>query len=113
MMGASIPIACTAQDAYGNDIGQVIENYRITAQTGTINDLTGMDFNNFSKATFLYQAPEKVTENIPITINVSGKNQEGKIITGSQKLIIAKGIANMYYAGQIVFSTNVPQARTI
>lgn len=49
-----------------------------------------MDFNNFSKATFLYQAPEKVTENTPITINISGKNQDGLLVTGVQKLIIAK-----------------------
>jgi len=49
-----------------------------------------MDFNDFSKATYIYQAPEKVTENTPITIKVSGKNQDGVLITGEQKLIIAK-----------------------
>lgn len=113
MMGASLPISITAQDAFGNSIWQGIENYTIVPQTGTLNWEKTMDFNNFSKANFVYQAPEKVTENTPITIKVSGKNQNGKLITGEQKLIIAKGIANVSYANQIVFSTNIPQARTI
>lgn len=72
-----------------------------------------MNFNNFAKATFLYQAPEKVNENTPITIKVSGKNQAGKLITGEQKIIVARGILNVSYANQIVFSTNITQARTI
>lgn len=81
MMGASLPMSFTAQDAYTNTIGQVIENYTITAQTGTIAGLTSTAFNDFGNGNFLYQAPNKVTENLPITINISGTNQAGKLIT--------------------------------
>lgn len=113
MMWASLPIAFTAQDGYGNAIGQTIENYTITPQTGNINGLASMDFNNFSKGTFLYQAPEKVTENMGTVVKIQGTNAEGKVITGEKRIIIAKGILNVNYAGQVVFSTNIAQARTI
>jgi len=108
-----LPISFTAQDAYNNPIGQVIEDYTISAQTGTIAGLTSTEVNDFSNANFLYQAPEKVTENLPMVVKINGTNQDGKLITGEQKIIVAKGILNVSYANQIVFSTNIAQSRTI
>jgi len=84
-------------------------------QTGTINGLTGTTFNTFGprKGIFLYQAPEKIAQNMAAVIKAKGTNQAGKNIIGEKQIIIAKGILNVSYAGQIIFGTNTTQTTTI
>jgi hypothetical protein len=90
MAGAEMPIIIKAQDANGNTIGQVVENYDFLTETGTVNGNQKTSFNNFSKANFIYQAPATITENTPITIKVKGTNQSKQAVSFEQKIIIAK-----------------------
>jgi hypothetical protein len=113
MAGAQMPITVMAQDASDNAISQVIEQYTITAQTGTINGLSSMTFNNFAQANFIYQAPENVSDNMPVTMTITGINQDGKLISGTQSVIVAKGILNVNYLNQIIYSTNAPASRAM
>jgi hypothetical protein len=108
-----MPITITAQDASDNALSQAIEQYTITPQTGTINGQSSMTFNNFSQANFIYQAPENISENMSVAMTVTGTNQDGIQISGTQSVIVAKGILNINYLNQIVYSTNTPVSKTM
>lgn len=113
MMWAALPVQISAKDTYANKVWQSIEQYRVWTDTGDINGSPIVDISNFSKWTFLYQAPKQVAENMTVHINISGNNQEGKLVTGRQSIILAKGVLNISYAGQIISSSAIKKNKSI
>jgi len=107
MNEAQMPINITAQDAYDNPLGQTVEQYTISPSTGTINGETSLTINNFADASFIYQAPDTVAGNMPVVLTITGTNNDDVLISGTQNIIVAKGILNISYLHQLVYSTNV------
>lgn len=98
-----------ATDAYGNQIGQTVESYTISVLSGngTITDgsasNTNIEFNNFTDAGFIYQAPTGLTANKSISITIAPKKTDQKLLaiqpTVDKKIqknvIVAKGIVTV------------------
>ncbi len=112
MQGAEIPIVVNAVDKYGNSIGQNIQAYTISVLSwegelydGTSTN-TSIQFDNFLKAGFIYQAPISTAktpqENKAITITVTPntqnlliKNTEPSTKIVQKKIIVAKWIVTI------------------
>jgi len=109
MEGSEIPIIVTAQDAYGNKIGQTVESYMINVLSGNGKITDGsasnntIEFNNFSKAGFIYQALTGLTANKSIGITITPKDT-GEALLAIQptaermiqkNIIVAKGIVTV------------------
>ena len=76
MEGGEIPVVLNATDKYGNSIGQSIQAYTISVNSGDgkINNggsaSTSMKFDNFSTSAFVYQAPTNIKDIKNVVISV-------------------------------------------
>lgn len=109
MEGSEIPIIVTAQDVYGNQIGQTVESYTISILSGNGKITDGsasnntIEFNNFSKAGFIYQALTGLTANKSVNITIAPKKSEEGILAtqptsqriAQKNIIVAKGIVTV------------------
>jgi len=120
-----LPLIVTAIDKDGNDIGQTTESYTISVLSGQgkISDgassNNSIQFDNFSKAGFIYQAPKGITANIAVNITVAPTPTKAKLlaiqpttaISGVQKnIIVAKGIITIFKDGKELYQTDKEQA---
>jgi len=116
-----LPLIVTAQDKDENDIGQTTESYTISVLSGQgkISDgassNNSIQFDNFSKAGFIYQAPKGITANIAVSIRVApSKKEEGllmiqptTLIEDAQKNItVAKGIVTIKDGDKELYQTD-------
>lgn len=82
MEGAEIPLIVSAADKYGNKIGQSIQAYTISVQSGDGKIYDGattersITFDNFSTAGFVYQAPIGIQDNKEIIVTVIADQTE-------------------------------------
>ncbi|MEI8009085.1 MAG: hypothetical protein WCI00_07045 [bacterium] len=66
----------SAQDSHGNTIGQSIQAYTISVNSGNGQIYDGasanasIKFDNFATSSFIYQAPTGIKENKNVIINV-------------------------------------------
>jgi hypothetical protein len=77
MEGGELPLIVNAADKYGNSIGQNIQPYTISVQSGDgkiydgASANTSIKFDNFATSTFIYQAPTGIKENKGVTVTVA------------------------------------------
>jgi hypothetical protein len=110
-----------AEDVDKNPIGQTVESYTISVPNGQgkISDgaatNNSIQFDNFSKAAFIYQAPTGV--NLETIIKVT-PTQNGSLLAitpttivkeTQKKIRVAKGIITISNDGNIFYKTNTQQ----
>ena len=127
MEWSDIPIITTAKDAYGNDIGQTVESYTISVLSGNGEISNGaasnnsIQFDNFHKAGFIYQAPTGLTGNKSATIMIAPTQTDQKIlaiqptknITAQKKIIVAKGIVKVTQSATTLYETKTENGQEL
>ncbi|MEI6672318.1 MAG: hypothetical protein WCL02_02930 [bacterium] len=85
MEGAEIPIIVSATDKYGNSIGQSIQAYTISVNSGDgkiydgASANTRIKFDNFAQSSFMYQAPIGSKDNKEISITILPNETEKRL----------------------------------
>ena len=85
MEGAEIPVVVNATDKYKNSIGQSIQAYTISVNSGDGkinnggNSSASMKFDNFSTSSFVYQAPTGIKDTKNVVIKVLPDDTEKKL----------------------------------
>ncbi len=123
MEWAEIPVIVSAVDAHENKIGQNVQAYTISVNSGDGRIFDGasrnssIGFDNFSTSSFIYQGPSgsKDNRNISITVkpDLSQKRLWGEVTgdaTVAQKAItVAKGIITVLQNNIVVYQNNIIQ----
>lgn len=114
----------SAIDSYGNNIGQSIQAYTISVNSGDGKIYDGASanssirFSNFAQSAFIYQAPTGLKENKGITITIAPDLTQAKLLTNepvtvpkiAQKTItVVQGIVTVSKNNVILYKTNTPQ----
>ena len=112
----ALPIKVTAVDQRSNPIGQTTESYTISVASwaGTINGTNRVEFNNFSDAEFIYQAPSWLSKNEVATIDVTPSEATKNILaiqpttqkTAQTSVRITKGIVTIKQGTSILYRTD-------
>ena len=125
MEWAEIPVIVSAQDSHGNSIGQSIQAYTISVNSGDGQIYDGasanasIKFDNFATSSFIYQAPIGIKENKNIIINVLPDQIEKRLwadITAPVKVVqqivsVVKGVITVLQNNIVLYQTNITQAR--
>lgn len=118
MEWAEIPVVVSATDIYGNKIGQNIQAYTISVQSGDgkiydgASANTSIKFDNFSNNGFIYQAPTGIATNKEIVIEIT-PDTTGKILGVNEittwtkivqkKVMVVKGKITVLQNGTILY----------
>ena len=113
-----IPLNISAEDAYGNMIGQSTQSYIIDTNHGKISDgatsANSITFDNFNTK-FIYEAPTGLTDNKAINITITENtekrltNETTNIPPIKKNIITAKGIITVSENTNIMYKTNTVQ----
>ena len=80
LLGSEMPIVVTAQDQFGNLIGEQLDQYQLRVDTGKINQRQApQEFTHFGRASFLYEsAIDDTPQSVTITVEpVDGQSSSG------------------------------------
>lgn len=125
MEGSEIPLVVSATDVYGNNIGQSIQVYTISVNSGEGNIYDGANsnriikFDNFLNAGFIYQAPVWLADNKEVVITVLEDQTDKRLWANEsttlpkvvqQKITVAKGIVTVLNNNIVLYKTDTPQS---
>jgi len=125
MEGAELPIAVNAADIYQNSIGQSIQGYTISVNSGDGKIYDGAASNEnikFDKfpAWFIYQAPIWLENNKKVSLIIFpdktitrlwANEAESKSNTVQKIIEVAKGKVTVMQNNIVLYQTNTPQSR--
>lgn len=114
----------SAKDKYDNTIGQSIQAYTISVNSGDGQIYDGaatnnsIKFDNFRQAGFIYQAPIQVNANKSVSISIAPEITNPNLITSTtpppqvitKKIIVAKGIITVLKDNIVLYQTENAQS---
>jgi hypothetical protein len=114
-----IPVIVNAKDRFNNVLWLGLEEWEITASTGTMFDgnrsWTGMQFTDFRKAQFVYAAPDTTTipHNTPVTLFVRAYAQNTSTLIAAKDILIKEPVAQISSNNTPVSAINYTLPTTI